>query len=307
MLILIAGVTGNMGQRLARFGLEKGHSIRGFGRSPSKLPEPLSSRLESFVQCDDYTDRTALDRAVAGVDAVICTYTSDATAILDAQLPLFRATECAGVKIYHAHTWNCDWTKTKFGDWEHYDACKSFRRQVDLTSALKPVYVFTGILGEFATNNRVGIAHVREESNGEKVLAYWGDGTAKWDFTYFEDAARFSIELITTNPRVLAGEGGDFHIRSGEANAMDLVRVYEKKAGRKVEQKSLGGLEELRASYQRAKETEDPRKYFIYSGYYIQAVNIEGTWKMNSPQEVGSADAVEQLFERAIGTPVEFD
>lgn len=306
MLILIAGVTGNMGQRLARFGLEKGHSIRGFGRSPSKLPDSLSSRMESFVQCDDYTDRTALDRAVAGADAVICTYTSDATAILDAQLPLLRAVERAGVKIFHAHTWNCDWTKIKFGDWEHYDACLSFQRQVELTSAVKPVYVFSGILGEFATSPLVGIAHVQEESNGEKVLAYWGDGKVKWDFTYFEDAARFSIELITTNPQVLAGEGGDFHIRSAEASAMDLVRVYEKKTGKKVKQKSLGGVKEAQASYQRAKETEDPRRYMTYGGYYIQAVNMEGTWKMENPQVVGGADAVEKLFEMAIGTPVEF-
>ena len=305
MLILIAGVTGNMGQWLAKFGLEKGHSIRGFGRSPHKLPADLMAQLESFVQCEDYGDRAALDRAVAGVDAVICTYISHATAILDAQLPLLRATERAGIKIYHAHSWNSDWTKTRFGDWEHYDAYMSFRRQVELSSGLKPVYVFIGIVGEFATSQVVGIAHIRED-NGEKVMAYWGDGAAKWDFTYFEDAARFSIELLTTNKQVQAGEGGDFRVHSGEANAMDLVRVYEKSTGEKVKLKSLGGLDELKAKYQRGKETEDPRQYFTYSNYYIQAVNIEGTWKLDSPQVVGAPDAVEKLFEKAIVIPTEY-
>ena len=294
-----------MGRWLAKFGLQKGHAVRGFGRSPSKLPADLLSQFESFVQCEDYGDRHALDKAVAGVDAVICTYVSHAEAILDSQLALLRAVERADIKIYHAHSWNSDWTKINFEDWEHYDAYLSFRRQVELTSSLKPVYVFSGILGEFATSQVVGIAHIQEH-NGEKMMAYWGDGMAKWDFTYFEDAAHFSIELITTNQQALAGEGGYFRIHSGEASAMDLVRVYEKTKGEKVKLKSLGGLEELQAKYQHAKATEDPRRYFTYGNYYIQAVNLKGTWKMENPKLVGSRDAVDRLFDKAIEIPVEY-
>lgn len=306
MLILIAGITGNMGHQLAKHGLSSDHSIRGFGRTPSKLSPDLLNQLESFVQCDDYSDRSSLDKAVTGVDAVICSYVSHAEAILDSQLPLLRAVERAGIRVYHAHSWNSDWTKMGLRDWEHYDAYLSFRRQVELTSYLKPVYVFTGILGEFATSQAVGIAHIQETGEGEKIVAYWGDGTAKWDFTYLEDAARFSIELITTNPNVLAGEGGEFRIHSGEASALDLVRVYERKGGEKVQTKSLGGLAELQEKYAHAKLTQDPKKYFAYGNYYIQAVNIQGTWKMNEPQVVGSQDAVERLFDMGMEIPAEY-
>ncbi|KAJ9603627.1 hypothetical protein H2200_011813 [Cladophialophora chaetospira] len=305
MLILIAGVSGNLGRALAQYGLDHGHQIRGFGRSPTKLPSAILTRLESFVECDYYEERTALDKAVSGVDAVICSYVSHADAILESQLALLRAVERAGVKIYHAHSWNANWNKIGFEEFEHYDAYKSFRRHVELTSAIKPVYVFTGIFAEFAFSEIVGIAHLKEDA-GEKVMAYWGSGHAKWDFTYFEDAAKFSIDLITTNKSVLAGEGGDFDIRSAEASAKDLAKAYEKVYGKKIKLKPLGDSKYLKEQYAHAVATIDHRKYFSYANSYIQAANDEGIWKVENPTVVGSTDAVERLFEGQIDIPKEY-
>jgi nucleoside-diphosphate-sugar epimerase len=305
MLILIAGVSGNLGRLLAQHSLDRGHQVRGFGRSPSKLPASLLERFESFVECDFYDNRVALDKAVSGADAVICSYVSHAEAILESQLALLRAVERAGIKIYHGHSWNSDWTKVGFEDWEHYDAYKSFRRHVELTSAIRPVYVFTGIVAEFAFSEVVGIAHLKQE-DGETVMAHWGSGDAKWDFTYFDDAARFSVDLITTNEPVLRGEGGFFRIHSAEASAKDLARAYEKVHGDKIKLKSLGDLGFLKSQYELAKTTTDPRKYFSYGNYYIQAVNIEGTWKLENPTVVGGVDAVERLFQAQIDIPREY-
>ncbi|KAL6243794.1 hypothetical protein RBB50_009228 [Rhinocladiella similis] len=301
MLILIAGVSGLLGKILARTGLERGHKIRGFGRSPSKIPADLLDKFESFVECEYYEDRLALDKAVSGVDAVICSYTAHAEAILDSQLALLRAVERAGVKIYHAHSWNPDWSKTSLGDWEHYDAYISFRRHVELTSTIKPVYTFTGIIGEFAASKIVGIAHVE---NDGRTIAYYGDGTAKWDFTYLDDAALFSINLITTNPRVLAGEGGMFRVHSAAASALDVARAYEETTSHKATLKSLGTAEELLQKYRDARAaTADPRKYFAYGPYYVHAANIMGLWTLDNPVEVGSVDAVNRLFDRQIEIP----
>ncbi|KIW20064.1 hypothetical protein PV08_00639 [Exophiala spinifera] len=308
MLILIAGVSGLLGKILARTGLEKGHRIRGFGRSPSKIPAELLDKFESFVECEYYEDRLALDKAVSGVDAVICSYTAHAEAILDSQLALLRAVERAGVKVYHAHSWNPDWSRTSLGDWEHYDAYISFRRHVELTSTLKPVYTFTGIIGEYAVSKIVGIAHVEDDADtdtdgngGRKTVAYYGDGTAKWDFTYLDDAARFSIDLITTNPSVLAGEGGIFRIHSAAASALDVARAYEENTGQGVALRSLGTAEHLLQKYREARAaTRDPRQYFVYGPYYVHAANIMGLWRLDNPVEVGSVDAVNRLFDRQI-------
>ncbi len=139
MLILIAGVSGNLGRVLAQCGLDRGHRIRGFGRSPTKLPSELLKQLESFVESACYDDRAALDKAVSGVDAVICSYVYHPEAVLDSQLALLRAVERAGIKVYHAQSWDADWTKVRFGDWEHYDAYVSSpccRRAVSILTSI---------------------------------------------------------------------------------------------------------------------------------------------------------------------------
>ncbi|KAK3362190.1 hypothetical protein B0T24DRAFT_690945 [Lasiosphaeria ovina] len=312
MLILIAGISGNLGKYLAEHGLAKGNQIRGFGRTPSKLAPNILARLESFVQCDHYTDRAALQRAVAGVDAVICSYASHPDAILDAQLALLRAVEEAGIKVYHAHSWNSDWRKIGFGEFEHYDAYLSFRRQVDLSSGVKPVYVFTGILGEFAVSEMVGIAHIGKNKGGGDgkeitTLRYWGDGTAKWDFTYLSDAARFSIELLMTDKSVQAGHGGFFSIHSASASALDLAKAYEKlHPGETLALESLGGLPELDQGLVEARATTDLHNYFSFGNFFIQAAAIRGTWKLDDPVNVGVPDAVERLFDSQIAIPDDY-
>ncbi|KAH8889081.1 NAD(P)-binding protein [Thozetella sp. PMI_491] len=290
MLILVAGLSGNLGKYLAEYGIENGHQIRGFGRSPSKVPDSLLKQLESFVECEHYDDRATLKKAVTGVDAVICCYAGHPTAVLEAQLSLVRAVEEAGIKVYHAHSWNYDWTKIRFEDWEHYDTYIAFHRYVQLTSSIKPVYTFTGLLGELATNEHFGIAHLKDSEDG-KTLAHWGTGDEKWSFTYLRDIARFTIDLLTTNQSVLAGNGGYFSIHSGEASAKDLAQAYEKVKGEKVKLKSLGGVTELQESLKQARATTDPRQYFYYSHYFLQAATLQGIWKLTDPVVVGAADA----------------
>ena len=100
MLILIAGITGMVGLPCAHAALSRGHTVRGLGRNPNKLPDDLSRRLESFVQSASIYDIPALDRAVKGVDAIICAYTYAPEVVVEGQLLLLRAAERAGVKVW---------------------------------------------------------------------------------------------------------------------------------------------------------------------------------------------------------------
>ncbi len=103
MLILIAGITGHVGQHTARAGLQRGHQIRGLGRSPDKLDKAIHAQLESFVTSKTYYDVQALEKAVQGVDAVICAYSGMPELALDGQLLLLRAAERAGVTVRQPH------------------------------------------------------------------------------------------------------------------------------------------------------------------------------------------------------------
>lgn len=148
MLVLIAGVTGNLGQKLVKSLLSRGHQVRGLGRSPSKLDNNVQSSLESFVQSQNYYDISALDKACAGADAVICAYMGMPELQLEGQLLLLRAAERAGVKRFVAAAWNYDWRKMSFGQHESYDMYLPFRRMVEFTSEIRPIYILTGVLAE---------------------------------------------------------------------------------------------------------------------------------------------------------------
>ena len=144
------------GQPLAQAALAKGHRVRGLGRNPDKLALDLSARLEGFAKMKDIYDIAALDRAVQGADAVICAYNPSPELIVEGQILLLRAAERAGVKvsvvrayvrgvekqyalnwglvglisgnvqIFHAASWNMDWTRNRIGDHETYDCYIAF-------------------------------------------------------------------------------------------------------------------------------------------------------------------------------------
>jgi uncharacterized protein YbjT (DUF2867 family) len=99
MLILVAGISGNLGQHIARVALQNGHQVRGLGRSPDKLDSDLAEALEQFVTTSSYYDIPALDRAMEKVDAVICAYSGRPELALDGNLLLLRAAERVGIDV----------------------------------------------------------------------------------------------------------------------------------------------------------------------------------------------------------------
>ncbi|CZR52458.1 uncharacterized protein PAC_02335 [Phialocephala subalpina] len=253
MLVLIAGITGSLGQRLARVALSRGLSVRGLGRSPDALSPELSWRLESFTKSTSYYDIPALDKAVTGVDAIICAYAPIPILDLDGHL-LLRAAERAGIKIFIASSWSRDWTNIRFGDFEHYDNHIAFQTQVERTSPINPVYILSGI---FADLLLTPYGPGGFEKNGEKVtMKYWGDGDVRsvWPWSTQEDAAEWTIDILMYGEGVQAGKGGFFKIRSGDTTIRELADVYEKVFGTKVEVAHEGSVGDLEADLARLRK-----------------------------------------------------
>jgi hypothetical protein len=74
--------------------------VRGMGRDSSKVDKALFQRLESFVQCTSIYDIPALDKAVKGVEAIICANTYVPEVVVEGQLLLLRTAERGGVKVH---------------------------------------------------------------------------------------------------------------------------------------------------------------------------------------------------------------
>lgn len=83
----------------AEYAISKGHRVRGMGRDPAKVPASIREKLEGFVTTSGIYDIPALDKAVSGVDAIVCAYGFSPEVVLEGQLLLLRAAERAGVKV----------------------------------------------------------------------------------------------------------------------------------------------------------------------------------------------------------------
>lgn len=99
MLILIAGITGLVGLPCAKAAIARGHKVRGLARSARKLLKEVQYQLEGFEPMVGLHDIAAMDKAVAGVDAVICALAGLPEMFLETQLLLLRAAERADVKV----------------------------------------------------------------------------------------------------------------------------------------------------------------------------------------------------------------
>lgn len=102
MLILVAGITGNIGSKLIAHLYARGQQIRGLGRHKDKLDDTQLGKLESFHPISSWYDVNAIRQALKGVDAVICTYGPHPTLALEAQLLLVRLMEEEGITVSSA-------------------------------------------------------------------------------------------------------------------------------------------------------------------------------------------------------------
>ncbi|KAH6684614.1 hypothetical protein B0J14DRAFT_573243 [Halenospora varia] len=276
MLILIAGITGSLGQRLAHVALSKGLSVRGLGRSPSNLPPSLFSQLESFITSTSYYDVPALDQAVAGVDAIINSYAPNPILDLDGHLLLLRAAERAGAKIFVASSWSRDWTNIKFGDFEHYDNHIAFKTQVEGTSEIRPVYIMSGIFADLLYT-RYGPGAFEEGK-----MKYWGEGdNSVYPWSTQENVARWTIDILLHGDGVQDGKGGVFKIQSGTTTIRELADVYEKVRGDKVEVRKEGSLEDLEGKLARLRAEKGRKGQLEYMGEAAAVLANKGLWEMN--------------------------
>ena len=96
MRLLIFGATGGTGRELVHQALERGHAVTAFARDPAALGE--RDGLRAFA--GDVLDAAAVERSVAGHDAVLCTIgkpaTSPGTVRSEGTRNIVRAMQAAG-------------------------------------------------------------------------------------------------------------------------------------------------------------------------------------------------------------------
>lgn len=272
MLVLVAGITGLVGQALAHAFLAAGHRVRGLSRNPSTLPDALSSRLESHIHTPDYHSPGPLAAAVAAVDIVLCAYHPTPTLILAAQLRLLHAAAAADVRVFHAASWNYPWPRNALGDHEQYDAFLMFRRAAALTCALRPLFAFTGTIVEYAFSPAAPAAPWDRES---MAMTVFGDAGKRFAFTTVDDLAAYSVAAATAAG---AERGGEYYVQSFRASFEELAATYEAVSGKALARRKAGEVGDVVALLEGARAGTPPREFEKYIGLAYLRFMLDGTW-----------------------------
>jgi uncharacterized protein YbjT (DUF2867 family) len=110
MTVAIAGITGKMGQLIAKHLLARSNvKVRGLCRTPSKLPASLTSNPRLSVFKSDANDTKGIHSALKGSDVAVCCYLGDVDVMIEGQKRLIDACISEKVPRYVASDWSV-WT-----------------------------------------------------------------------------------------------------------------------------------------------------------------------------------------------------
>ncbi|KAL0480566.1 NAD(P)-binding protein [Acrasis kona] len=234
---------------------------------------------------DNYYDIQALDRAVKGVDAIICAYSGLPELHLDGQLLLLRAAERSGVERFLAAGWNYDWRNISLGDEPIYDAAIAFHAQASITSTIKPLHIFSGMFVEVFFG-ACGQAGFTPRDNGvwdpiNKSMDIYGTGDEEWCFTTESDAGKFGVEAVTHQD---AKKGGFISTCSFRMSLRQVQQVYEQVRGAPVQIFNKGPLSMLQQKAEEGKNKHGRAGFWNWHVFVFHANCISGVWNLKNDE-----------------------
>jgi uncharacterized protein YbjT (DUF2867 family) len=229
MHVLVVGATGLLGTEICRRAIKAGHRVRGLVRESSE-PGRVSGLRDLGVELvhGDLGDRPSLDRAVAGVDAVVSTATatgrggSESIEGVDraGQLSLVEAARDAGVRRFVHVSYSADIG----GD----DPLTRAKREVEWRvresgmtwTILKPSCFMEAWLGP-----ALGFDYPNRK------VTLFGTGEAPLSYISLYDVAAFAVYALDSRET----ENEDIELGGPEpVSPAEAVRIFEEELGEPI-------------------------------------------------------------------------
>lgn len=258
-LILLVGVTGMLGEKIAHAVLDKGATdLRALVR-PGSFSDPkkaakldaLKAKGATFVE-GDVSDFDSLVNAATGVEVIVSSLNNESHLIIDGQTRLLEAGEKAGAKKFIPSDFSVDYHKLDFGDNANLDMRKTFF-PVMQQSKLNYVSVLQGAFMEMPLSPFINTIDLKNNN-----FNYWGDGEQLMDYTTTDDTAKYVAEAAADESLVNAalevvGEAISFN---------QLKAVFEEVTGRALTNHCLGSVDDLHTWIEAKKKTaQHPWEY----------------------------------------------
>lgn len=201
--VLVAGATGDLGQRIVRELLRHDISVR-------VLTRPGSGKAHGIYGGEDrveiheaaYTDRAALVAAMSGADVVTSAVSGARPVIVDAQRALLAAAVEAGVARFIPSDYSADYRRVTPGSNRNFELRREFAAELD-AAPIRVTSVLNGAFADMLTGQAPMILFARH-----RVL-YWSSPDQILDFTTKDDVARV-VALVALDqgaPRVVEVAG----------------------------------------------------------------------------------------------------
>ncbi|PYY32308.1 NmrA family protein [Curtobacterium sp. MCJR17_055] len=218
--VLVAGATGDLGQRIVRELVERDVRVRVLTRPGSGTATDLfgaDPRVD--VVAAAYTDHAALTEAVAGVDVVVSAVSGTRPVIVDAQRALLAATVAAGVPRFIPSDYSADYRRITPGTNRNFELRREFAAEVD-AAPVRATSILTGMFTDLLTGQAPMILF------GRRRVLFWSSADQVLDFTTKDDVARVVAltALDDDAPRVVETAGD--HI-----SARDVAHIMSELTG----------------------------------------------------------------------------
>lgn len=230
--IILAGGTGELGQRIAWHLRQHGAEVRALIRTGSTNQAAISFLREQGVSVVevDFDNPAQLTAACSDGACVVSALSGLRDVIVDTQTGLLQAAVEAGVRRFIPSDYSIDYTKLQPGSNRNLDLRREFNERLNKASITA-----TSILNGMFTDLLTGQAPVIVPQINRVV--YWGDAGKLLDFTTIEDTAHFTAlaALDPNTPRYL-------RIAGDVADVMDLKNTASQVTGKSFKLLRVGSL-----------------------------------------------------------------
>lgn len=196
--IVVAGATGDIGQRLVRALTARGARVIALVR-PGTEQARLAGLQDSSITITPVSldDPQRLGRAIAGAGCVVSTLNGLEDVIIGQQGKLLDAAVAAGVPRFIPSDYSLDYTRTRPGDNRNMDLRRRFAAQLDAADISVTSILNGGFLELLGGDAPIVLP-------GRRVLQF-GDPQQLMDFTAKDDVAAFTADaaLDPHTPRFL--------------------------------------------------------------------------------------------------------
>ena len=198
-IILVAGATGNLGERIVKSLLQKDVEVRVVVRQSSDIEKVNAlEKLGATVYQLDNWNVAELTAACTDVSCVVSALAGLREVVIDAQKILLDAAIAANVPRFIPSDYSLDFTKFSAGENRNLDLRREFHTYLD-SRPIKATSIFNGAFAELLTGEMPLILFK------QKLVLYWGSADHKMIFTTMDNTAEYTANAAVDDsaPRYL--------------------------------------------------------------------------------------------------------